>query len=539
MLRIAPWQLAAIGGLCLFALILAIPNLFSRTTVESWPSWAPQSQINLGLDLQGGSHLLLEVDLDTVVQDRLETLVSDIRVALRSARVVYRGLGVRGDAVTFQLGDPADAGTVREVLDELNPRGTPDLIRGGLTFDREYDVAIEGSTVTLRMSEGGLEALASSVLDQSLEVVRRRIDELGTREPVIQRQGEDRILLQVPGERDPQALKRLLGQTARLTFHMVDLSATADEVRAGGGPAGVMLVPSIEETVDGTPETEWVIRRRVEVSGENLVDAQPSFDQNRPVVSFRFDTTGARQFGAITTENVGRLFAIVLDDRVISAPRIQEPITGGSGIITGNFTVESANELALLLRAGALPAPLTVLEERTVGPDLGADSVAAGEIAGIIGVLLVAAFMILYYGIFGVIAVTALTLNLIMIVAALSVLGATLTLPGIAGMVLTLGMAVDANVLIFERIREEAANGRGPIGAIDAGFGGAIRTIIDSNVTTLIAAALLFQFGSGPVKGFAVTLSIGIVASMFTAIVLTRLLVSLWYQRMRPKALPL
>ncbi len=539
MLRISYWQIGLVATVCLLGIVLSVPNFFARETVERWPSWLPQNQISLGLDLQGGSHLLLEVDVDAVVADRLESLVGDIRIQLRTARILYRGLAVRGDEVTFQLVDEADAAQVRDILDEINPRGSPDLIRGGLTFERQYGIQVDGNRITMRMTEGGREALTQSVLAQSLEVVRRRVDELGTREPTIQRQGTDRILLQVPGERDPEALRRLLGQTARLTFHMVDMTTTPDEVRAGTGPAGVMVVPADEARADGSPATEWVVRRQVELSGENLVDAQPSFQDNRPVVSFRFDSTGARRFGSITTENVGRLFAIVLDEKVISAPRIQEPITGGSGVITGDFTVQQANELALLLRAGALPAPLTVLEERTVGPDLGADSVAAGEIAGLIGLLLVAAFMILYYGTFGVMAVAALALNLILLMAALSTLGATLTLPGIAGIVLTLGMAVDANVLIFERIREEMKAGRGPVGAIDAGFRGATRTIVDANVTTLIAAVLLFQFGSGPIRGFAVTLAIGIVASMFTAIVVTRFLLSVWYQRTRPRALPI
>ncbi len=538
MLRNSTGYIALVVGVCLIGLVLSLPNLFARETVERWPGWLPQGQINLGLDLQGGSHLLLEVDIDEVVADRLETLVSDVRVALRSERIRYRGLGRRGEAVAFQLVDPSETPRAREALEELNPRGGINPMTG-VGLGRQFDVAVDGGRIQLTLSESGRGTLVDSVVQQSLEVVRRRVDELGTREPVIQRQGQQRILLQVPGERDPEALRRLLGQTAQLTFHMVDLQTTPGEVAGGTAPAGVFVVPSAEVDETGQPAVEWVLNRRVELSGENLVDAQPSFQDNQPVVSFRFDTTGARRFANITTENVGLLFAIVLDDEVISAPRIQEPITGGSGVITGNFTTESANELALLLRAGALPAPLLVLEERTVGPDLGADSVAAGEIAGIVGLLLVAAFMIAYYGTFGVAAVVALFVNLVLIAAALSTLGATLTLPGIAGIVLTVGMAVDANVLIFERIREEAGRGRGPIGAIDAGFGGATRTIIDANVTTLIAAVLLFQFGSGPVKGFAVTLAIGIVSSLFTAVTVTRLLLSLWYQRVRPKALPL
>ncbi len=539
MLRVSNTFVALVGGVCLFALILTLPNFFARDTVENWPAWLPSNQINLGLDLQGGSHLLLEADVDAVVQDRLETLVSDVRLALRTERIRYRGLGVRDERVTFRLLDPGDRDAALAAIEELNPRGSRNPVTGGLDYQRRYEVEVEGDQVRIAFSQGGLDALVDSVVEQSLEVVRRRIDELGTREPTIQRQGEDRILLQVPGERDPAALRRLLGQTAQLTFHMVDLGTSPSEVRRGDASAGLMVVPSAETTEAGEPVNEWVLRRRVELSGENLTDAQASFQDNQPVVSFRFDTTGARKFADITSENVGRLFAIVLDDEVISAPRIQEPITGGSGVITGDFTVQEANELALLLRSGALPAPLTVLQERTVGPDLGADSVAAGEIAGIVGLVLVAVFMVAYYGTFGAAAVVALFVNLILIAAALSTLGATLTLPGIAGIVLTVGMAVDANVLIFERIREEAKNGRGPIGAIDAGFKGAIRTIVDANVTTLIAALLLFQFGSGPVRGFAVTLAIGILSSMFTAITVTRLLVSLWYQRVRPKALPL
>jgi protein-export membrane protein SecD len=530
---------AVVGAVCLLALVLTLPNFFSQDTVERWPSWVPSGQINLGLDLQGGSHLLLEADVDAVVEDRLETLVSDVRLALRSERIRYRGLGVRDERVTFRLVDPADRDAALAAIEELNPRGSVNPMTGGLDYQRRYEVEVEGDVVRIAFSEGGLDALIDSVVQQSLEVVRRRIDELGTREPTIQRQGEDRILLQVPGERDPAALRRLLGQTAQLTFHMVDMGTAPSEVRAGDASAGLMVVPAAETTEAGEPVNEWVLRRRVELSGENLTDAQASFQDNQPVVSFRFDTEGARKFADITSENVGRLFAIVLDDEVISAPRIQEPITGGSGVISGDFTVQEANELALLLRSGALPAPLTVLQERTVGPDLGADMVAAGEIAGVVGLLLVAGFMIAYYGTFGIAAVIALVVNLVLIAAALSTLGATLTLPGIAGIVLTVGMAVDANVLIFERIREEAKNGRGPIGAIDAGFRGAMRTIVDANVTTLIAAVLLFQFGSGPVRGFAVTLAIGILSSMFTAMVVTRLLVSVWYQRTRPKALPL
>ncbi|MGF1474153.1 MAG: protein translocase subunit SecD [Geminicoccaceae bacterium] len=548
MLRFATWQIVFVLGICVLGAVLAVPNLFARDTVQAWPDVLPKGQINLGLDLQGGSHLLLEVDADEVVEERLETLLGDIRIALRTERIRYRGLGVRNGRVIFTLAESTDAESAREQLDELNTNipvstagGGGSLLGGGFgaITAEQFEISQQGDRLSMGFSEEGRDALLTSVLTQSLEVVRRRIDELGTREPTIQRQGADRILVQVPGERDPEAIKRLLGQTARLTFHMVEPGVTAGEVRDGSSRAGLVVFPSDETDEDGNPVFEWVVDRKVELSGENLTNSQPTFQDNQPVVSFTFDTTGARKFGQITSENVGALFAIVLDDKVISAPEIQEPILGGNGIISGSFTVESANELALLLRAGALPAPLNVLEERSVGPDLGADSIAAGEIAGVIAVVAVCLFMGAYYGIFGLVAVAALLVNLVLIAGALSVLGATLTLPGIAGIVLTIGMAVDANVLIFERIREEARIGKGPVGAIESGYKQAMRTIIDANITTLIAALLLFQFGSGPVKGFAVTLAIGIVTSMFTAITFARLLVSVWYQRTRPKTLPI
>jgi preprotein translocase subunit SecD len=374
-------------------------------------------------------------------------------------------------------------------------------------------------------------------VQQSLEIVRRRIDEVGTREPTIQQQGVDRILVQVPGEKNPDAIKRLLGQTAKLTFHLVDLETPLDQALAGNLPPGSMILPS-EETSRPGEMAQLVVRQRVEVSGENLVDAQPTYQENQPVVSFRFDSVGARKFGDVTRDHVGELLAIVLDNKVISSPRIREPILGGSGIISGNFTVDSANELAVLLRAGALPAPLEIVEERSVGPDLGADSIAAGKWASVVALILVIGFMTLYYGLFGIMACGALIVNLILIIALLSVLQATLTLPGIAGIVLTIGMAVDANVLIIERIREEVRLGKPPMSAVDSGYREAMRTIIDANLTTLIAAVLLYAFGSGPVRGFAVTLGIGIVTSMFTAITLTRLMMSAWLRRTRPAMLP-
>ena len=382
---------------------------------------------------------------------------------------------------------------------------------------------------SLSLSEATKQELLSSALQHTIEILRRRIDESGTREPLIQRQGAARVLVEIPGVRDPEQVKALLGKTAKLTFHLLD-ERVLDEGRVS--PDSVRL-PSYERDIDGNPESYYILRRRAYVSGEHLLDAQTVFEDNRPVVSFRFDARGARRFGRVTRENVGKVLAVVLDKSVISAPRIQSPILGGSGVITGDFSVEEANELALLLRAGALPAPLEILEERTVGPGLGRDSVRSGKRAALIGFLLVLCFMVVRYRLFGLFAATALSVNLVLILAVLSILGATLTLPGIAGIVLTTGMAVDANVLVFERIREESRAGGSLLANIEAGYRRAIATIVDSNITTLIAAIILFAFGSGPVRGFAVTLSVGIATSLFTAVMLTRMLVGWWFRSSR------
>ena len=528
MLRFATWQVVLILGVCAAGLVFSLPNLFPRAEMARMPDWLPHQQINLGLDLQGGSHLLLEVDLKSVIQERLNTLVEDVRTHLRQARIGYRGLGARGEAATLTLTDPASAQQALDVLSQLNPN----------RFSKEIEVTQgEGGRIDVRLSDKTIQDIRDAAARQSLEIVRRRIDELGTREPTIQRQGEDRILVQVPGEKDPGNIKRLLGQTAKLSFHLVDLETPLQQALAGNLPPGSELLPSVEKAGGG--QSELVVRKRVEVGGENLVDAQPTYQQNEPVVSFRFDSAGAREFGAVTREHVGELLAIVLDGKVISAPRIREPILGGSGVISGSFTAQSANELAILLRAGALPAPLQIVEERSVGPDLGADSIAAGKIAGLVAFVLVTAFMVIYYGVFGVIADIALVANLVLLFGALSALQATLTLPGIAGIVLTIGMGVDTNVLIYERIREESHLGRTPIAAVDAGFREALRTIVDSHVAALIAAVLLYAFGSGPVRGFAVTLGIGLAINLFTAVTFTRLVVATWLRRTRPAILPL
>lgn len=527
MVHFDTWKIVLILAICALGVVYAAPNVLDRQSVQEWnedlPGWLPTRQVNLGLDLQGGSHLLLRVEWAEVAVERLEALADSLPREFREASIGYTGRTVIEGAVTFTLRDPADFDRARDIIAEL---------------DDSVSISVEdGARVVASLTEEAITEVRNNAVNQSIEIVRRRIDELGTTEPIIQRQGEDRILVQVPGLEDPQRVKDLLGQTARLTFHMLDEQADVQRALAGSVPPGSVLLPSTETLESGEPEQYYVVRRRITVSGETLTDAQATFQDGRPVVSFTFDSVGARRFGDATAENVGLFLAIVLDEEVISAPRINSPILGGRGIIEGGFTVQSANDLALLLRAGALPAELVVLEERTVGPGLGADSIAAGQIASAIGFALVISFMALVYGRFGLMAVVALVFNLALLVAALSILQATLTLPGIAGIVLTVGMAVDANVLIFERIREEVRNGRSPISAIDAGYSRALTTILDSNVTTLIAAVLLFLLGAGPIQGFAVTLSIGILTSMFTAFMVTRLLVVLWLRRTRPKTL--
>ncbi|MBU0723460.1 MAG: protein translocase subunit SecD [Alphaproteobacteria bacterium] len=525
MLHFPKWKIVLVLAICFLGIAYATPNLLDRSVTEKLPSWLPNQQINLGLDLQGGAHLLLEVDVNAVTRERMESVLDLTRLELRKARIGYTGLGVEGNAVVLQ---PTETGQVAEINRLLNAADSDLAVEAG-----------EGGRVTIRVNEAALEARKRAAVEQSIEIVRRRIDETGTREPTIQRQGEDRILVQLPGIDDPERIKALLGQTAKMVFRLVDSRNSLNDAMAGRLPPGSQLLPSDQVGPNGQPQQMYLVERRVMVSGDTLVDAQPSFNNGEPVVSFRFDSVGARRFGDVTATNVGQPFAIVLDDKVISAPVIREPILGGSGQISGNFTVQEAQDLALLLRAGALPAPLTVLEERTVGPGLGADSIAAGEIAAVLGMLAVVVFMVVAYGLFGIIANVALVINLVLIIAALSVLQATLTLPGIAGIVLTIGMAVDANVLVFERIREESKNGRPPVSAIDAGYNRAISTIIDANLTTFIAALLLYIFGSGPIRGFAVTLSIGLLTSMFTAIMVTRLIVVVWLRRSRPKTLPI
>lgn len=519
MVYLERWKIVLILAVCAIGVLYSAPNLLGKERA-AWlqahtPAFFPNQTVNLGLDLRGGSHLLLEVATDNVIDDHMQSLVDQTRAALRASKLGYTDLGLVNGAVHFKLTDASQAEQAKGAIRDM---------------DHDLDVVAKDGDFELRMTEAKIAERKRAAMDQSIEIVRRRIDETGTREPSIQRQGDNRILVQLPGVDDPEHIKNLLGQTAKLTFRLVDETANTSDNHA---PPGEELLPSTE---DGHG---YVVQKRVMVSGDTLVDAQPSFQDGMPVVSFKFDSIGGRRFGEATRANVGHLFAIVLDNKVISAPVIREPITGGSGVISGHFTTQSANDLALLLRAGALPAPIKILEERTVGPGLGADSIKAGATASLIGLALVVVFFVFAYGLFGIFANIALMFNIALIFAILSILQATLTLPGIAGIVLTIGTALDANVLVFERIREEMRMGRSVIASIDTGYGRALSAIVDANMTTLIAAILLFIFGSGPVKGFAVTLSIGIVTSIFSALMITRLIVVWWMRKTKPTAIPL
>ena len=545
MLYFAPWKVALVAILCVLGLAFTVPNFVSEKTAEGLPDWLPHKQVNLGLDLQGGSHLLLEVEAAVVVEERLAALVDSVRPALRSKRIGYRALGQQDNAVTVTIRKPEQ---LEQALSEIRKLAVPVQANAIAGIAGGQDILVEvvdGNKIQVTLTEEAIRERRRSAIEQSIEIVRRRIDELGTREPTIQRQGDERILVQVPGLQDPERLKNILGKTAKMVFRLVDVTTSPAEIMGGARtPPGSELLESDERRVgedggDGGPANMFVVRKRVMVSGDTLVDSSATFQDSMPVVSFRFDSVGAKRFGDATAKNVGRPFAIVLDRRVISAPVIREPILGGTGIISGNFTVQEVQDLSLLLRAGALPAPLKILEERTVGPALGADSVAAGKIACIIAFVAVMIFMVLSYGIFGLVADVALIINLFLIMGALSVLQATLTLPGIAGIVLTIGMAVDANVLVFERIREEIRTGKTPFAAMEAGYRRAVGTIFDANITTFIAAVILFVMGSGPIKGFSVTLGIGIVTSVFTAVVVTRMIMVFWLRRTRPVALPI
>ena len=517
MIQIARWKIFLILAVCIYGFAYSSPNFVGGQThawmKESLPEWMPKKTVNLGLDLRGGAHLLYEVDLDAVFKDRAEVFAEDFKKSLKENKIAKQSVSTIERGVRIVLDSADDAQAVKKMIRRTDPR----LI---LSMDTL------GTTVTAIMDEAYVTQVQDQTISQVIEVVRRRIDMMGTTEPVIQRQGLNRVVIQVPGA-DSKQLRDLVGQTAKLGFHLV-------------GGEGKRKVSEISLPYADTPMRKINVKRHAIIAGDMLDDAQPSFNQNgQAVVSFRLNAVGARKFCTITRKNVGKPFAIVLDNKVISAPVINEAICGGQGQISGGFDVQEAAELALLLRAGALPTDLKVVEERSVGPSLGADSVAAGKIASLIGLALVLVFMFVSYGLFGLMANVALVVNIALILAILSSLQATLTLPGIAGIVLTVGMAVDANVLIFERIREEIAGGRSALSSIDAGYSRAMATIIDSNLTTLIAAMILFSFGTGPIKGFSVTLGVGILTSFFSAIFVTRLLVVLWIKKANPKTVPI
>jgi SecD/SecF fusion protein len=535
MLKFARWKVASIIAMTLLAVLIIVPSFLPASTrnklTNAAPSWLPVESIVLGLDLQGGAELLLQVDHGDVQRTVIGNLRDDLRRTLREDRIpITGGIGANGKTVQVRVPNPADRTKLRPSLQQLvAPTSTTSLGVAGPAL-ADINITPEG-LVQLTLTDQGLEQKIKNAADQAIEVLDRRVNALGTTEPTIERVGDDRILVQVPGLQDTTRLRAILGTTAKLEFRFV--------ANPGYSPGDVDMLSEYNDAgqVDGT----YPVEKQVIVQGEDLTDAQPSFDQQtgKPIVSFRFDTHGAQEFGAATSANVGRLFAIVLDNKVISAPVIQTPITGGSGQISGSFTVEQANNLAILLRAGALPAKLTIIEERTVGPGLGQDSIDAGEHAAMVGAVLVVIYMLMTYGTFGIFADLALFVHIAFIFAALILLRATLTLPGIAGIVLTIGMAVDSNVLIYERIREEAKLGRSIVSALDAGFKRAFATIVDSNATMMVAAVILYYFGSGPVRGFAVSLGLGILTTIVTAVTMTRMMISLWYRWARPKRLPI
>jgi SecD/SecF fusion protein len=531
MLRFPAWKITFILAMTVFALLLIVPSLLGQAHREALishlPKWVPARALVLGLDLQGGSHVLLEVDSNSVVKSLVDNLRDSVRRVLREEKVsITGGIGIVPRGVQLRIPDAAERERVMPKLKQLAT-----TFGGGITATAgasAFDVTENDSGLIQFMVTGaGVDSKVRRAVEQSIEVLRRRVDALGTTEPNIQRQGDDRILVEVPGLQDTSKLKEILGTTAKLEFRLV--------AEPGADPTDTELLDQVDQP------SKLPVEKRIMVQGEDLTDAQPGFDNRtqEPVVNFRFNIRGGQRFGEVTSENVGKLFAIILDGKIISAPRILSPITGGSGEISGHFTVESANNLAILLRAGALPAKLTIVEERTVGPGLGQDSIDAGKRAAYVGAALVAFYMLITYGIFGVFANIALAVHVSFIFAGLVLLGATLTLPGIAGIVLTIGMAVDANVLIYERIREEAHLGRSIVSALDAGFKRAFATIVDSNVTMFVAAAILYFLGSGPVRGFAVSMALGILTSIVTAVTMTRMMIALWYRYKRPTRLPI
>ena len=531
MLQIARWRVILVAVVTAMGIAFAFPNFVPERLRDQIPDFLPKQAINLGLDLRGGSQLLLEIDTATLRRQQLDNFADQMAAALREAepQIRFTGRGVVADAARVRLIDPAQMQAARRALRPLAISTT----NGNeiATYTENPDGLIEA-----RLSEAHLRELSRQAAQQSIEVIRRRIDPNGTSEVTIVRQGDDRIIVQAPGVSDPEMLKERIGQTALMTFHMVR-EVSPEEAATGRLPPGTMAV----EPYPDSGGSQEIVERRPRFTGERLVRANPSTDSQTSefVLSFALDSEGTRIFCRITRENTGNRFAILLDNQVLTAPRINEPICGGTGQISGNVTAESANNLAVMLRAGALPAPLTVIDERTVDASLGADAIESGAKASAVAGLVTFVFMVLAYGLFGIFACVALVINGILVIAAMSMIGAALTLPGIAGLILTIAMAVDANVLIYERMREEAAAGRGPALAIDAGFNRAMITIVDANLTTILSAMILFQFGAGPVRGFAWTLSIGVITSVFTAVLVTQILIGWWFRVARPKTMPI
>ena len=516
MYKLSLERILIIIAVCLVGIFFAVPNVLTdKTNLPKW--WQP---VNLGLDLQGGSSLLLQVKMDDVLRDKMATLEDSVRQSMREHKLRYQDLSSNKDGVTVKIADYNARDKAKEAFRKLD---------SGLVVNEDENTP---EIVKISYNDQTMAELKNRVIDQSVNIVRRRIDELGTKEPIVQGQGADRVLVQLPGVQNPESVKILLGKTAKMSFHLVDETTSPTQAKRG-------KLSKTSRIMRGSEGEQYVVIRKPVVGGENLTDARVSFQEGQPVVSFKFNTLGGRKFAEVTSNHIGERLAIVLDNEVISAPNIQTAITGGSGVITGNFTTKTANDLALLLRSGALPAPLEVMEERTVGAGLGADSIRDGVIASIVGFAAIIIFMLLAYGLFGLMVDITLFLNLAIMLGIMSFIGTTLTLPGIAGIILTIGMAVDANILIFERIREEVNRGRSIRDAISVGFTEAYRTIVDSNLTTLVAGAVLFYFGSGPVRGFAVTLTIGILTSMFTSVTVSRLLVEAWMAKFKPTKLPL
>ncbi len=531
MLTLSRWKIIAVTLSVIFGILFSLPNVLPQKTLDAMPSWLPHQKLNLGLDLQGGSYLLYEVDTDALHRERLSNLMEDTRTQLRSEQIPFGELAQQGEVVSVRIGDATRYEAALNLLRKNLGAPLAGVIGGkDVTISGKGDNRIEVSFVP-----EAARADAAKAVDQSIETIRRRIDSLGTKEPSINRQGTNRIMIQAAGESDPEKLKNIIGKTAKLTFQMVDETATAEDIQAGRIPPGSVLVQSEDQYAP-----YYVLKKRALVSGEELTSASQTFDQNgRPAVGFAFNGQGSRKFGDATARNVGKKFAIVLDNKVLSAPVINSALPGGSGIITGNFTVESANELSLLLRSGALPAPLNVEDQRTVTAELGADAVKAGSISLAIGAASMFVFVILAYGLFGGFAAIALVVNVLLIIGIMSFSQATLTFPGIAGLILTLAVAVDANVLIYERMRDEANAGRTPMAAADHGYKLALTSILDANITSLISGLIMFSFGSGPVKGFAWTLVIGVFTSLFTAIFITQVLIGWWFKATKPKKLPI